>query len=1272
MLGILLWNIFVFAAGAVSVVVSAWWWLTTQSLPEPESKKPSITDTNLPEELVDKLKQGDGFHRRETCLALNLILQFFFQEKRHESGIMRWLTNILTLEFNDLLKHKALSKFIHNMQIRDLNLGTNFPVIRAVTAKRVNLKPDVSTLEQIDIMVEVEYNGGIQLAVDASSRFSKPAMVKIKVVHLSGNGRLQFSRHPFTHWSFSFYEEPQVEFEVYSSLGLHIPRFNSIIISQLRGILKRKHTLPYFKLRGPPLIKRVINPINEEGCSVPSGRLTGSIVKCTRLQAALVGEVMYCTVILSEVPIVCAVEKPSGLWAIQDITLKRPQGSSAGILMRNSDEGTQMVESVQQNSPAHAAGLRKNDILLAVNGTYLNSGQQAAKLFSTSNINGDSNSLTLRVKRLVQPEPRKVVAEQKAVGSDGASPVIGEDTSGRLHIASSGQSIVAPCTANSSYSGEKSSSAWVDTSSSGTPGCIGTSDAGVARGGGSVSCSSVMSSSSQGGGSETRTTASSSIGGGSSITGSNSCGVGSSKSIDHTGTSCVGIGGSGVSLVSNSGGIDDGGGVPGGSRAVSPSHLLAGIMGTFNGGRPPKHRSLPGSPVLQRTSRNRISSTRDGDVSGSGRSTPDSSHNSSPELKRKLLDLNTQSTDSRSTVSSQDKSPVTSTVNKSLPRPLSGISQDKSPGSSIANQSFPVSQLVNERPNSNQSSKAGTPTSPEIINVYNSERRGVRRLTGKTKSLLKTLQTPFVDGNSDPMFDSDFEFWLEEENKFLNVAVWSRNISSSKQDSDSGSFDKGKDSKDKIKSKENERERKRSRDSDKFKNREEKVTAGLTDDTLTGYLNIPLISLIPETTLNTQGHVIKILTLNPPHPKCPEVSSDPLIPHKGFNPSLCYGDMMLSLTYQPQDRCEATGKGTVEKTAISEDESFTDGTVSEEDDILSVQEIVEDRNHDFKRTHFNSATQCDFCKKKIWLKDAYQCGECGIICHKKCMVKCEQETVCDAAGLRYRDSQKTDAKDSRDSKEMPPEIITTAVAGTGGDNSSPGNTPPASPQTQRRTLGSLLAQVASASKGSLKRAGSAHNLAPPNPSPGGTHSRSLPPSPPHSPQHSRKTSLSENSNPFLVNWDGGDSIQAVLDRLLLYPHDERLVTLARDSAKDLHSLLPGPERTAKINATLAHLQTTIDSEGEVRVDLARQERDASEAGDALTRASVALQISQCDARTQALALLTLHYCTALQYCTADPQDDGQEKTVKEAGSRQEDLLSNSKNSPKIKEKQDAG
>ncbi|XP_066937776.1 PDZ domain-containing protein 8 isoform X2 [Macrobrachium rosenbergii] len=1047
MIGILLWNLFMFLAGAVAVLLSAWWWITNQESSNSEQERPTVTSTCLPNVLIDKLKQG--LHRRETCFALNLVLQFFFQEKRYEAGIIRWLTNMLTLEFNELLRHKTLSKFIHNMQIRDLNLGTNFPVIRAVTAKHVNLNPDTSNLEQIDILVELEYNGGIQLAVDASSRFAKSAMVKIKVVQLSGNGRLQFSRYPFTHWSFSFYEEPRVEFEVYSSLGLHIPRFNAIIISQLRGVLKRKHTLPYFKLRGPPLVKRPLHPANEEGCSVPPGRLTGEVVKCTRLQSALVDEIMYCTVMLSEVPIICAVEKPAGMYIIQDITLKRPHGASAGILLHNAEEGTQMVESVQQSSPAYAAGLRKNDVLLAVNGTYLSSSQQAAKLFSSSSISGDVDNITLRVKRIIPVDQRKMVAEQKPICSDGASSVIGEETTG--------------------------------------------------------------------------------------------------------------------------------------------------------------------------------------DVSGSGRSTPDSSHNSSPELKRKLLELHTLSTDPRPSALNQDRSPIAPNTNRSAPRSALNSNQDKSPGPTNVNQNFSGSS---EKPSSNQSSKAGTPTSPEIIIPQQMERRHGRRHGSKFRPHIKVVQTPVIEGNTDPVFNSDFEFWLEEENKYLNVAIWSKS-SSSKQDCDVDCAEKNVDCKFMLRDR--DKEKKKLKEAEKAKFKEDKVLADLTEDTLVGYVNIPIISLIPETTLNTQGHAVRILTLKPPHPKCPEVIGDPLTPHKGFDMNLCYGDVMLSLTYQPQDRCDIPMKLNQDKVSsrpISEDESLTDGTVSEEDDVYGMHDIVEDRIHDFKRTHFNSAVQCNFCKKKIWLKDAYQCGECGIVCHKKCMVRCGDETICDISGLRYRDTPKNDSQEPMETKDTP-EIITTAATGSGGDNGSPGNTPPVSPHSQRRTLSSLFAQVASASKGSLKRAGSANNLAPPNSSHDGTHSRSLPPSPPHSPHQSRKASISEGTNPFVVDFNEGDSIESVLDRLLLYPHDENLVTLARESAKDLYSALPGEERREKINSTLMLLQESVDREGEVRVDLARQERDASEAGDALTRASVALQISQCDARTQALALLTLHYCTALQYCSED-------------------------------------
>ena len=46
----------------------------------------------------------------------------------------------------------------------------------------------------------------------------------------------------------------QSDFEIDSSvLGRHIPKFRSIMASQIRAVLRRKHTLPYYKMRTKPL-----------------------------------------------------------------------------------------------------------------------------------------------------------------------------------------------------------------------------------------------------------------------------------------------------------------------------------------------------------------------------------------------------------------------------------------------------------------------------------------------------------------------------------------------------------------------------------------------------------------------------------------------------------------------------------------------------------------------------------------------------------------------------------------------------------------------------------------------------------------------------------------------------------------------------------------------------------------------------------------------------------------------------------------------------------
>ena len=55
------------------------------------------------------------------------------------------------------------------------------------------------------------------------------------VNHLSGQARLQFTRHPYTHWSFSFYDDPVLELQVESQFqGRPLPQITSIIVSQVK------------------------------------------------------------------------------------------------------------------------------------------------------------------------------------------------------------------------------------------------------------------------------------------------------------------------------------------------------------------------------------------------------------------------------------------------------------------------------------------------------------------------------------------------------------------------------------------------------------------------------------------------------------------------------------------------------------------------------------------------------------------------------------------------------------------------------------------------------------------------------------------------------------------------------------------------------------------------------------------------------------------------------------------------------------------------------
>jgi hypothetical protein len=59
-------------------------------------------------------------------------------------------------------------------------------------------------------------------------------MFLFAVTHLSGQARLHFTRHPYTHWSFSFFGDPVLDLQVESQFqGRPLPQITSVIVSQV-------------------------------------------------------------------------------------------------------------------------------------------------------------------------------------------------------------------------------------------------------------------------------------------------------------------------------------------------------------------------------------------------------------------------------------------------------------------------------------------------------------------------------------------------------------------------------------------------------------------------------------------------------------------------------------------------------------------------------------------------------------------------------------------------------------------------------------------------------------------------------------------------------------------------------------------------------------------------------------------------------------------------------------------------------------------------------
>lgn len=343
---------------------------------------------------------------RETCYFLNATILFLFRELRDTALARRWVTKKIKVEFEELLQTKTAGRLLEGLSLRDVFLGETVPFIKTIRLLRpvvpsAAAEPDgpdgealpAASPEELAFEAEVEYHGGFHLAIDVDLVFGKSAYLFVKLSRVVGRLRFVLTRVPFTHWFFSFVEDPLIDFEVRSQFeGRPMPQLTSIIVNQLKKVIKRKHTLPSYKIRFKPFFpfqtlqgfeEDEEDHIHIQQWALTEGRLKVTLLECSRL--LIFGSYDR------EANIHCTLELSSGVWeekqrsSIKTVELIKGNLQSVGLTLRlvqstDGYAGHVIIETVAPNSPAALADLQRGDRLIAIGGVKITSTLQVLKL----------------------------------------------------------------------------------------------------------------------------------------------------------------------------------------------------------------------------------------------------------------------------------------------------------------------------------------------------------------------------------------------------------------------------------------------------------------------------------------------------------------------------------------------------------------------------------------------------------------------------------------------------------------------------------------------------------------------------------------------------------------------------------------------------------------------------------------------------------------------------------------------------------------------------
>ncbi|CAK5033463.1 unnamed protein product [Meloidogyne enterolobii] len=369
---------------------------------------------------LNSSKDGNG-SEWESCSSFSLLLHFLFQEIKDTRQFRRWLYKKLQLELNDATARSSTAgRIIQDIQIRDLEIGTHPPMIKDIKVSEFKLnESDPDMFDELVLMLNLDYKGGFQMSVDALMAFGKFAQLSVKLLELKGKARLTITRQPFAHWSICFVENPQMNLKIDSQFqGRNLRHLIPLITTAFRKLVQLKHVWPNYKIRFRPFFQNPLFNISPNIEALDHIHFSGSGLEVTvlcssRLNISLRhgGQHLFCKVFLEKRPFGCSsFNKLKGTSTnqissneelhLQSLMLsfsRKGINDKIGLTLGMKNGKDISVEKVETNSNAEKSGFKVGDILIAVNNIAVRSERQAIRLLS-----GTCSDLLILVERKLE------------------------------------------------------------------------------------------------------------------------------------------------------------------------------------------------------------------------------------------------------------------------------------------------------------------------------------------------------------------------------------------------------------------------------------------------------------------------------------------------------------------------------------------------------------------------------------------------------------------------------------------------------------------------------------------------------------------------------------------------------------------------------------------------------------------------------------------------------------------------------------------------------